>query len=133
LKHYAIVPEYVERFPSHLEEGVFYIAEPFSTAAHLCCCGCGTKIVTPLKPAKWSLTKQGGYISLWPSIGNSNAPCRSHYVIRKNRVEWEGVMTPELTARARARDRADLQAAYKSPPMISWIERLWRWLISQLK
>lgn len=132
MKRYAIVPEYVERFPPQLEEGVLYISEPFSMAAHLCCCGCGTKIVTSLKPAKWSLTKEGDRASLWPSIGNSNAPCKSHYVITNNCVEWAGVMTPELTAMARARDRADVRAEYRTPPKISWIRQLCRWLVSKL-
>ena len=112
MKRYSIVPAFVERFPPQLEEGVLYISEPFSQAAHLCCCGCGTKIITSLKSAKWTLTKSGDRVSLWPSIGNSNASCKSHYVISDNEIEWCKAMTPALTIRARARDQADAVRTY---------------------
>lgn len=140
MKRDVIVPEYVERFPPQLEQGVLYISESFSQAAHLCCCGCGTKIVTSLKPAKWKLTKSQGRISLWPSIGNSNAPCKSHYVITDNRVEWAGVMTRKLTERARARDQLDAlrvygppagtAPTYQAPAGLGWGARIWRRLKS---
>jgi hypothetical protein len=111
-----IVPQYVERFPANLEEGVLYISETFSQAAHLCCCGCKSKIVTSLKPAKWRLTKHpGGSVSLCPSIGNSNGACKSHYVIERNQIDWYRAMTPALTELARRRDQADLQRAYGKP------------------
>ncbi|WP_373282870.1 DUF6527 family protein [Leeia aquatica] len=38
----------------------------------MCCCGCGEKVITPLNPAKWHLLKEGGTVSLSPSIGNWN-------------------------------------------------------------
>jgi hypothetical protein len=134
MRRNSIVPKYVERFPPSLEEGVLYISEPFSQAAHLCCCGCKTKIVTSLKPAKWTLTKNpDGSVSLWPSIGNSNGACKSHYVIEENRVDWYREMTPALTDRARKRDEADLQRAYGQLPKVpeaetSWPVRLWKWI-----
>jgi hypothetical protein len=131
MRRKSIVPQYVERFPPSLDEGVLYISETFSQAAHLCCCGCRTKIVTSLKPAKWSLTKnRHGSVSLWPSIGNSNAPCKSHYVIAENRIEWERAMTPDLTNLARTRDQADLERTYGQPQRIpgkraGWFVRAW--------
>lgn len=133
MKRYSIVPVYVERFPPQLEEGVLYISEPFSQAAHLCCCGCGTKIITSLKPAKWTLTKSGDRVSLWPSIGNSNAPCKSHYVISDNEVVWHKAMTPALTNRARTRDQADAVRSYGRPKETAtaapgWGARIGRWI-----
>ena len=45
VKHLA--PQFVESFPGKLEPGELYLAMEFATAAHLCACGCGTKVITP--------------------------------------------------------------------------------------
>ncbi|PZV33546.1 DUF6527 family protein [Mesorhizobium kowhaii] len=47
-------PRFVDYIPDDVEAGVLYVSQRFSTAAHLCCCGCGREVVTPLNPAKWS-------------------------------------------------------------------------------
>lgn len=96
---------YVEFIPKELEEGVLYISERFRTASHLCCCGCGHKIVTPLNPAKWQLIDHGATVSLAPSVGLGTLPCCSHYWIRRSRVEWYPNMTAAQTARAQRADR----------------------------
>jgi hypothetical protein len=59
---------YVEFIPKDLDEGILYISTRFKTASHLCCCGCGSKVVTPLNPAKWRLVDHGSAVSLSPSI-----------------------------------------------------------------
>ena len=59
---------YVEFIPRELNEGVLYISKQFKTASHLCCCGCGTKIVTPLRPTEYSLTGSGDAVSLYGLI-----------------------------------------------------------------
>jgi len=83
---------FVKFIPKDLESGVIYISIRFRTAIHLCACGCGNKTVTPLSPAGWKLIFDGKTISLDPSIGNWNFPCRSHYWIEGNRIhraeEW---------------------------------------------
>lgn len=99
--------EFVEFIPEHIEEGVLYISEPYGTAIHRCCCGCGKEVVTPLSPAEWSIQRTGNQISLWPSVGNWSFPCRSHYVIRRNRVLEAGAMTERQIRKVKARDRAD--------------------------
>ncbi|MET8893193.1 DUF6527 family protein [Streptomyces albogriseolus] len=68
---------------------------------HLCCCGCGNKVVTPLSPTNWSLTFDGDSISLSPSIGNWSYPCRSHYWIRANTAQWAERWTPRQIEAAR--------------------------------
>lgn len=60
----------VEYIPKVLEPGVLYVAEKFDTAAHLCACGCGSKINTPLGPTEWSFKETVKGPSLYPSIGN---------------------------------------------------------------
>jgi hypothetical protein len=51
-------------------------------------CGCGNEVVTPLSPTDWKLTFDGKTVSLYPSIGNWNFECQSHYWIKKNRIEF---------------------------------------------
>lgn len=69
-----IQPEVVEYIPERLNPDILYISRRFSTAAHLCCCGCGSEVVTPLNPAKWRLIERGGKVSLTPSVGNWSLP-----------------------------------------------------------
>ena len=80
--------EFVQFIPEELQEGTIYVSIRFATVAHLCACGCKTKVVTPLKPTDWKLTFDGKTISLHPSVGNWAFPCRSHYWIRNNKVQW---------------------------------------------
>jgi len=110
MKIKQIRPESVEFIPEHIEEGVLYISERYRTAVHKCCCGCGQEVVTPLSPAEWSINLNGGKVSLWPSIGNWSYPCRSHYVIRDNRVLEANAMTERQIQRVKANDRADKAA-----------------------
>lgn len=83
LKH-----EFVEYIPTHLKDGTIYISFVFATAVHKCCCGCGNEVVTPISPTDWQLIFDGKSISLYPSIGNWNFACQSHYWIEGNRVKW---------------------------------------------
>lgn len=103
-----VLPKFVEFIPDHLEDGVLYISERFRTCSHKCCCGCGEEVVTPLSPAEWRLTREGELVSLWPSVGNWDYACRSHYVIRRNQVKWAGAMNSKQIARVQRRDAADL-------------------------
>ncbi len=104
-----IRPESVEFIPENLEPGILYVSRRYSTASHLCCCGCGMEVVTPLNPAKWGLTEVNGTVSLNPSVGNWSFPCKSHYWISSNRVQWAGAMSAERIAAVKARDRRDVE------------------------
>ena len=97
--------EFVDYLPDDLEEGTLYVSIRFGTVAHLCACGCGNQAVTPLGPTDYKLTYDGETITLHPSIGNWNFPCRSHYLIRSSRVVWAGDWTDDQIASGRARDR----------------------------
>ena len=46
----------VEFIPKTLEPGVLYVSEEFEAAVHLCACGCGLKVSTPLSPTEWDVT-----------------------------------------------------------------------------
>lgn len=109
MKTKNIRPEFVTQFPAVFEQGVIYISEEFETAGHLCCCGCGEKVITPLNPAKWRLRKEGGTVSLSPSIGNWNYACKSHYFITKNKVVEAGQLDARKIAAIQCRDRRDME------------------------
>jgi hypothetical protein len=104
----VLQPEFVESLPDQLSEGVLYISERFRLCSHKCCCGCGEQVVTPLSPAEWKLTREGALVSLWPSIGNWDYACRSHYFVRRNQVVEALPMTERQIARVHQRDAGDL-------------------------
>lgn len=82
--------KFVEFIPENkdIQDGYVYISLEYATIVHKCCCGCKKEVVTPLSPSDWKLIFDGESISLYPSIGNWNFKCRSHYLIRNNRVIW---------------------------------------------
>lgn len=96
--------EFVTAIPEPLEESVLYISIPYATAAHLCACGCGREVVTPITPHDWQLTYDGEVVSLHPSIGNWSFPCQSHYFIKRGRVRWAPRWSPEQIERGREQD-----------------------------
>jgi hypothetical protein len=100
LKH-----RFVQYMPETLEPGILYISLEYLTASHLCCCGCGEEVVTPFSPVSWKMTFDGEAVSLWPSIGNWNLRCRSHYIIDRGRVVVAGSWTDEQVAAERQRDK----------------------------
>lgn len=85
----SLDPEFVEFIPETLEQGQLYVSMKYATVCHLCCCGCGMTVVTPLAPTDWKLTFDGERVSLFPSIGNWGFECQSHYWIEDNRVRWD--------------------------------------------
>lgn len=104
----SVKHQYVEYIPERLEPGVLYISKRFRTASHLCCCGCGLKVVTPLNPSKWSLTDHGPSVSLSPSVGNWGYPCRSHYLIIRNQVRWAEQLSQRQISAVQLRDYRDV-------------------------
>ena len=87
--------EFVEFMPEVLQKDTIYVSFEYKTATHLCVCGCKREVVTPLSPTDWQLIFNGVSISLRPSIGSWDFPCRSHYFITNNKVEWAGNWTEE--------------------------------------
>ena len=121
----------VERIPVQLEPGVLYVSREFETAAHLCCCGCGTKTVTPLGPGRWRLTSEGDKPTLYPSVGNTAFPCRSHYFIGHGQVRWAGELSDAAHEAAIDADIAAVTDALHLKPSIwqsakTWLTRVFR-------
>lgn len=109
MKRATVSHEFVEYVPSDLTDGVLYVSIPYATAVHLCPCGCRNRVVTPISPAEWQLSYDGESVSLTPSVGNWQFPCRSHYWIRRNRINWAGQWSDRQIAEGRRRAAADLE------------------------
>ena len=84
----------VHRVPEDLCPGVLYACFDCNVIAHLCACGCKEKVILPIDPDFWSVRYDGETVSLAPSIGNFQFPCKSHYWIKENKVIWADVCTP---------------------------------------
>lgn len=106
--------EEVEFMPTKLEPGVLYASQKYRTAAHLCACGCGEKVRTQLGELGWRLTKDRAGPSLFPSVGNWQKPCRSHYVLKNGRILWRGDWTDEQVLEGRRAEEARRDAHFKS-------------------
>jgi len=95
----TVLTEYI---PETIENGKIYVSHRFSLAIHLCACGCGVKTVTPfytddqprtdIEGPGWHLTQDTEHdnkITLHPSIGNQQFPCKSHYWVKNGKAtDW---------------------------------------------
>lgn len=120
----ALTPVFSEYIPADLEAETLYISMRFGTAVHLCVCGCGSKVVTPFGPHDWTLTYDGT-VSLRPSVGNGQQPCRSHYFIRHDRIDWLPQISAAATRAAGTRDRAAHAQMVTPPAPAPWWRRFW--------
>lgn len=96
-----------------MEEDIVYVSFEDNVSKHLCMCGCGELIVTPISPVEWSLVYNGRY-SLSPSIGNWQLPCKSHYFITDEKVEMSYQFTDSKIKAVQKRDNRDLEKQTKN-------------------
>jgi hypothetical protein len=95
-----------------LEPGVLYLSEEFETATHLCACGCGAKVSTPLGRMEWKFQEGQHGPTLRPSIGSGQRPCRSHYFIDDGVIHWAASMSDAQAKAALDGDIARRRAYY---------------------
>lgn len=112
MQYKSLEHRFTENIPEAMEPGVLYISIEYGTAAHLCCCGCGSEVVTPFTPTDWKMTFDGETVTLWPSIGSWTLPCRSHYVIDRGRVREAPSWSNEQIAAEQQRDKRAKQQHY---------------------
>jgi len=124
-----IKAEFVEFIPKTLEGGILYVSRKYKTATHLCCCGCGNKVVTPLKPGGWQFTTKRGAITLYPSIGSWSLPCQSHYSIRGNKIVWAGKLSKAKIEAVRISDQLAREQYFNALPQ-HVKKSLWRRILS---
>lgn len=103
---------FVDSIPETLEDGILYVSEECRVALHNCACGCGEEVSTPLVRTEYHLTMEGGAASIWPSIGNHDFACASHYVIKRGKIVWAGKMSRMEIEAGREHDRR-----LKRPPV----------------
>lgn len=99
--------------PEVLAPDTLYVTADRDVAGHLCACGCGREVITPISPTDWSISFDRRGASLSPSIGNWAFPCRSHYFIRSGGVVWARDMSNSAIEQGRRRDRARKQQYYE--------------------
>lgn len=124
--HYTA--EFVESFPTPMEPGILYISTAYSTADHICPCGCGRAVATKLSPARWRVIFDGE-VSLKPSVAATGLPCNSHYFITRGEVDWRPKLNRVQAARAQSADRHAVEE-YRAPELPPvrrrWFARLRR-------
>lgn len=79
---------YMDRIPSDIEQGKLYVSRECKVAIHLCACGCGEKVITPIDKQGWIFADNDGKPTLSPSIGNFEFPCKSHYFVSDGKIIW---------------------------------------------
>lgn len=123
----------VHYMPQQLEPGILYVSYEFGTAAHLCVCGCGAKIRTPLDPTtEWSIEETSEGPSLWPSVGNWQQACKSHYVISRGEVLWADRWSDKRIAAGWKQEQMRREEYYKAmyaskegvlTKLLRWVKR----------
>ena len=127
-----IVLQNVKYLPRELSSGILYVSNQYAVAGHLCACGCGNKVITPLGPTEWKLSEYGGVPTVYPSIGNWQLPCRSHYFITSGQIQWAPQWSDAQIAAGRQAEQEKRQAYYASLDhqrgfwfnLRSWLSRL---------
>lgn len=122
--------QHVHYMPKELKPGVLYVSEEFDIAMHLCACGCGSKIKTPLGPTEWSVEETESGPSLRPSVGNWQQACQSHYWINHGEVRWAEKWSAEEIAEGRCHEDERRSAYYDalSRKRGGMLRRLWSML-----
>ena len=122
----------VRYMPKELKPGVLYVSEEFAAAAHLCACGCGSKVRTPLGPTEWSIEETDTGPTLYPSVGNWQQACQSHYWIYRGEVIWSAKWTPEQIAAGRRGEEQRRRAYYETLDRQRGgsLRGFWRWVKS---
>lgn len=65
-----------------MKENVIYISDEFKVSGHKCMCGCGSLTIMPLGNNEWNYEIKNNKLTMWPSVGNYQMPCKSHYIIQ---------------------------------------------------
>ena len=116
--------------PKDLRPGILYVSEEFGIALHLCPCGCGSKIRTPLSPTDWTFKETDEGPSLYPSVGNWQHACQSHYWITQGEICWAEAWTEEQILAGQQAEDARAHAYYDALDRrrkgMLW--KIWYWL-----
>ena len=117
----------VRYMPKELRSGILYVSDEFAIAVHLCACGCGTKVRTPLGTTEWSVQETRTGPTLRPSVGNWQQACQSHYLITGGEVIWAEEWSTEKIAAGRHDEQSRREAHYAALDRQrgGWLRRCW--------
>jgi hypothetical protein len=120
----------VHYMPKDLKPGILYVSEEFDIAMHLCACGCGSKVKTPLDVTEWSVKETKTGPTLRPSVGNWQQACQSHYWIDRGKVLWAEKWTPDEITAGRRYDEERRRAYYEAIDRKRGgaLRQFWLWL-----
>jgi hypothetical protein len=110
----TIILQHMKYMPKELSQGILYVSREYAVAGHVCACGCGAKVITPLGPAEWTYFERNGRPTLRPSIGNWQLPCQSHYFITDGQIEFAGLWSDAQIAAGRHAEEQRRQDYYQS-------------------
>ena len=96
---------WVDDIPVSLDEGKLYISLKYGTTIHICACGCGSEVPLKIGPSHWSVIWNGRNVSLFPSVGNWQLACRSHYCIIEDKIIKADDWSSERIKRNRRKTR----------------------------
>lgn len=120
IKLYRIIES--ERLPAIVGAQEFHYSRRFQMAALACPCGCGHRIMLNLLD-QHSLKIEGGRPTVHPSILVADAPCLSHFWLRRGSVsyaqQWSQAEVDKVMA---AQLRRHLQKA--ASQKVSWWRKL---------
>lgn len=119
-----------ERLPPQVGPFEFYYSPRFEMAALACACGCGHRVMLNLQD-QHQLVIEGGLPSVTPSILVSDAPCLSHFFIRRGQVEWAQQWSKKTVDRVmQSQVRRHVEQDKKRKPKPSFLHRCADWFIS---
>lgn len=121
-----------ETLPQEVGPFEFHYSRRFEMAALACACGCGHRVLLNLLD-QHQLVIENGRPTIDPSILVSDAPCLSHFFIRKGKVEWAQHWSKERVDRVmQAQVRHHLERDKQRKPKQTFFRRCKEWLKSLL-
>jgi len=66
-----------------------------------------------------------GAVTVRPSIGNHDYPCRSHYLITDGAIDWAGAMSRKAIQAGRDHDLYLKRGASKEKTFFDWLKGIW--------
>lgn len=119
-----------ERLPPEVGPSEFHYSRRFEMAALACACGCGHRVMLNLLD-QHQLVIERGLPSVTPSILVSDAPCLSHFFIRRGQVVWAQPWSKKTVDRVmQSQVRRHVEQDKKRKPTPSFLRRCVDWFRS---
>lgn len=119
-----------ERLPPQVGPFELHYSRRFEMAALACACGCSHRVMLNLLD-QHHLVIEGGLPTVTPSILVSDAPCLSHFFIRRGRVEWAQQWSKKRVDQVmQSQVQRHLEQDRSRRPKSSFLHRCADWLTS---